>query len=160
MVSSDQAESYLRRGLAHYEKGKYDQAIVDYTEALRLAPDFAAAYIFRGDVHREKGEYDRAIEDYDNAVRLCPDYETDFIDRDFAYGGQDTVERAIKLLESKIGDSDNPKSAADYYYSGVRFLFWNDRLHARRCFELAEKGGYDDGANGAKLAKHLDNLTN
>ena len=104
--------------------------------------------------------YDRAIEDYDNAVRLCPNYETDFIDRNFAYGGQESVDKAIELLDSRIGDIYNPKSATDFYYLGVESLFRNDRLTAQRCFEWTEKLGYDDGANGAKLAKHLENLVN
>ena len=117
-------------------------------------------YLNRGDLYHGLDAYDQAIENYDSTVRLCPDYETDFMDRNFEYGGQDSVERAIKLLESKIGDIDNPKSAADYYYLGVESLFSNDRLTARRCFEWAEELGYDDRTDGAKLAKHLDNLTN
>ena len=143
----------------------YDRAFKDYDQAIRIKPNHATIYLNRGALYHYligalTDAYDRAIEDCDNVVRLCPNYETDFMDRNFAYGGQGSVDRAIKLLDSRIEDINNPKSATDFYYLGVESLFRNDRLTAQRCFEWAQELDYDDGANGAKIAKHLDNLTN
>ena len=44
---------------------KYDRAIEDYNEALRLKPDFAQAFSDRGAAWYFKGEYQKAIADYD-----------------------------------------------------------------------------------------------
>ena len=54
-------------------KGEQDKAIENYTEAIRLDPDYVNAFIGRGVSWGEKGEYDKAIADYDEAIRLDPD---------------------------------------------------------------------------------------
>ena len=168
--------AYCNRGDAYRKKRNYDQALGyykkandDFREASVLRRDHATSYLNMGELcddlaalyltlgkHNDHKRYKaKAIEAYDNTVRLCPNYETDFVDRDFAYGGKAAVEKAVKSLESKIKGIkgiDNPERD---YYEGVISLFINDRISARRCFELAEKGGYNDGA---KLAEHLDNL--
>jgi len=37
------AHAYHNRGIAYGEKGDYEQAIADYTEAIRINPDLAYA---------------------------------------------------------------------------------------------------------------------
>jgi tetratricopeptide (TPR) repeat protein len=54
-------------------KGKHDQAIAEYTEALRLNLDGYyrfLAYWNRGRSYRKIGEYDKASADYTEAIRL------------------------------------------------------------------------------------------
>ena len=70
------------------------------------------------------------------------------------------VGEAIELVLSKIKDRDSPKSATDFYYLGIESLLRNYRLIAQKCFKRAQELGYDDGAKGTKIAKHLENLTN
>jgi len=54
-----------------YQKGeKLDESIKDYTQAIRLTPDFAYHHANRGDVYFEKKEYQKAIADYSEAIRL------------------------------------------------------------------------------------------
>jgi Flp pilus assembly protein TadD len=72
--SPHDAKAYAERGAAHLNKGDIDQAIADYTEAIRLDPYDAEAYNGRGFAYGSKGEYDRAIADYTEAIRLNPNY--------------------------------------------------------------------------------------
>ena len=46
-----------------------DEAIRDYTEAIRLDPADHDAYFSRGEAHRDKGETEKAIVDFDNAIK-------------------------------------------------------------------------------------------
>ena len=132
-----------------------NQTLHELNEAISLNPENATTYLKRGDAYLQQGDYDRAIEDFDNTVRLCPNYETDYIDSKFAHGGEYLVERAIELLDSVINTPH--ENAIDFYYAGVRGVFLNDRLFARRYFELALKLGYDDRE---KVKQHLENLKN
>ena len=185
--------AYRNRGFAYIAKGDCDQAKADHKQALcdwkktiQLRSDHAHAisYLNMGGLYHDLGDDAQALENYDNTVRLCPNYETDFMDRNFAYGGQGAVERAIELLDSRIRaaagmagiwvrvkdevdddevvnrmeNSNHPESATYFYYLGVESLFNNDLLTAQRCFEWAKYKDYDDGTDGTKLAKHLENL--
>ena len=42
------AAEAFERGWSHAEKGDHDQAIADYTEAIRLDPNYGLAYYNRG----------------------------------------------------------------------------------------------------------------
>jgi tetratricopeptide (TPR) repeat protein len=50
--------------------GDLDQAIADYTEAIRCVPGLAAAYNNRGNAHLELGKLDDAIADFTAAIRI------------------------------------------------------------------------------------------
>lgn len=64
------ADAYCSRGIAYMEKGKYNKAITDYTEALKINPKYADAYYNRGNAYVKKGLHDKAIEDFNKAIEL------------------------------------------------------------------------------------------
>ncbi len=66
------ARQYFDRAEEHRNKGDYDRAIADYTEAIRLNPQLANAYANRGNSYYYKKDYDRAIADYEAALRIDP----------------------------------------------------------------------------------------
>jgi tetratricopeptide (TPR) repeat protein len=70
---TDNAEVHKKRGIVYCEKGEYDKAFADCTEAIRLKPDFAEAYNNRGKAYFYTDDYDKAIADYTEALRLDPD---------------------------------------------------------------------------------------
>jgi tetratricopeptide (TPR) repeat protein len=65
---------FYRRGLAYSHKKRYEWAIADYDEAIRLDPKNAFAFFNRGNAYMEKGQYDRAIADFDEAIKLNPNF--------------------------------------------------------------------------------------
>jgi len=69
--ASPALENYSR-GCALSSKGKYDEAIAEYTKAIELDPNFAYAYNNRGVAYKNKGQYDLAIADYNRAIELDP----------------------------------------------------------------------------------------
>ncbi|MDR2493722.1 MAG: tetratricopeptide repeat protein [Spirochaetaceae bacterium] len=73
-IDPNDALAYNNRGDAYYNKGEYDRAVADYTEALRINPNNAIVYNNRGYAYKEKGEYDRAVADFTAALRINPNY--------------------------------------------------------------------------------------
>ena len=110
------AETYFLRGNAKYKLGLYHAAIADYTEAIRLKPDYALAYNNRGIAKAALKEYFAALSDYDTAIRLKPDYA-------FAYNNRGIAKAKLGQYFPAISDFDmaiglKPDSALAYYNRG------------------------------------------
>ena len=93
-ADKEAARAYMNRGNAWRGKNDLDQAIDDYTEAIRLDPKFALAYGNRGYAWQTKGDLDRAIADYDEAIRFEPN-AIRYTNRGLAWQQKDDLERAI-----------------------------------------------------------------
>ncbi len=76
---------FLKRGAECLDKGEHDQAIADFTQALKLKPDSAEAYHQRGLAYGDKGQYDQAIADITKALKLNPKNAEAYFDRAMAY---------------------------------------------------------------------------
>lgn len=68
----NEAFAYFNRGNENLNKEMYDQAIADYTQAIRIAPNYVDAYNQRGSAYINKGDEDRAIADFTQVIRLDP----------------------------------------------------------------------------------------
>jgi tetratricopeptide (TPR) repeat protein len=77
---------YARSAEMYMSKGKYDQAMADCTEALKLRGDHLHhAYFTRGCVYKIKGEYEKAITDLSEAIRIGPNYTQPYEHRGIIY---------------------------------------------------------------------------
>ena len=65
-------QGYCDRGFAWKAAKQYDNAIADYSEAVRLNPADSDAYCGRGWAWREKQEFARALSDFGQALRIDP----------------------------------------------------------------------------------------
>jgi tetratricopeptide (TPR) repeat protein len=64
------AEAYFFRGNVYCRLGRYQDAIIDLTEAIRRDPKDFKSYQNRGAAHVYLGRYDEAIQDFSDAIRL------------------------------------------------------------------------------------------
>jgi len=67
-----EAEAAFERGKNYHEKKEYDMAIKEYSEAIRLDPNFVMAYYKRSDVYMEKNENYLAGKDIDKIFMIDP----------------------------------------------------------------------------------------
>jgi tetratricopeptide (TPR) repeat protein len=67
------AEVSFHRGLAR-DKMDFKGKVEDYTEAIRLNPNYTDAYKNRATARYNLGDYEGALADYDEALRLNPHY--------------------------------------------------------------------------------------
>ncbi|XP_037281188.2 uncharacterized protein LOC119174405 [Rhipicephalus microplus] len=66
------ALAYNERGQVNYRMIEFDEAVEDYTEAIRYCDSLAAAYFNRGTVKYRMGYFDVALGDMEKAVSLDP----------------------------------------------------------------------------------------
>ncbi|NWF91325.1 MAG: tetratricopeptide repeat protein [Syntrophaceae bacterium] len=83
------------RGIAYRLKGLYDLAIADYTQAIKLKPDFAIAYSNRGLAYAKSERYDQAILDFTRSIQLDPNNGNTYLKRGNAYFDKGLYDCAI-----------------------------------------------------------------
>jgi len=99
----------------------WDGRIADYTEALRLYPDFADAYARRGANWDVRGNLEQALRDCNDAIARKPYSEAAYVNRGIIRqkmnelnGATDDYSEALRL---------NPQLAAAYFNRGIaRYL--------------------------------------
>jgi tetratricopeptide (TPR) repeat protein len=62
--------SYNIRGNAYLSQGKFNEAISDYNQALKIKEDYCEAYRNRGDAYLSLGEFGKAMSDYQKVLAL------------------------------------------------------------------------------------------
>ena len=113
-----EAEQHFNTGLVLHLEGRFEEAIVEYDQAIRLDPQYADAYHSLGNVSFVLEQYGRALDNYNEAIRLDPLFANSYAGRAMTYTllGEDKeaeqdVERAIGLgfdrstLDGLIEDS-------------------------------------------------------
>jgi TPR repeat protein len=77
--------THFQRGYSFHAQGDLDKSIAEYSEVVRLDPDYYIAYYNRGLIHYDEARYERAIEDFAKVIEVRPDYAGAFVNRGNAY---------------------------------------------------------------------------
>jgi tetratricopeptide (TPR) repeat protein len=67
-------EFYFQRGLLHMAMSKIAEAKTDFTQVMKLKPEYTPSYLMRGIVAYNEAEYAPALADFDTAVQRNPTY--------------------------------------------------------------------------------------
>lgn len=103
------AVTYFRWGYISSEMREFNEAIANFTQAIRLQPDYVSSYINRGIALDMMKQHAAAISDYDTAIRLQPDYVIAYNSRGIARANLGQYEEAIKDYTKVIEiDKDFP----------------------------------------------------
>src|SRR5271165_3503486 len=150
-ITNDRAEAddHYRRGVTFDDNGNSADAVTEFTEAIRLNPNFAAAYYRRSSAYRKLGQKDKAEADLATARQLdghreptlTPTHEPTSITNDRAEADDhyrrgvtfdDNGNSADAVTEFTEAIRLNPNFAAAYYRrsSAYRKLGQKDKAEA------------------------------
>lgn len=96
------AIAYHNRGIEYFRKGRYDQAISDYTVAVNLDPQNADVFNNRGTAYSAKRDYAKAIGDFDAAIARNPKHAPAYNNRGIAYAAKGELAIAVKSYDAAI----------------------------------------------------------
>lgn len=100
-VPKDSA-AYFKRGVSFAKQGKHQQAIADYTEAIKLEPRYSTVYFYRGKSYSEIKQYQHAVTDYTKAISIDKNNDSFFYYRGLAYSYLNQDQKAVDDFSQAI----------------------------------------------------------
>ncbi|MDR2151642.1 MAG: tetratricopeptide repeat protein [Helicobacteraceae bacterium] len=90
------AKEAFDRGLTATAQGNMQEAIKQFTQAIKIDPKYAKAYYNRGVVYEKIGDYKQAISDYNQAIKVDPNFAWAYNNRASAYISLNDYKNATK----------------------------------------------------------------
>jgi len=115
-IPAGTAEDYYNRGNKYREQGNLDQAIYDYTKAIKVYSKHAKAYYNRANSYVKQGKLSQAIDDYNKAIDINPQYTEAYYNLGNTYEKQGNLSKAIESYTKAL--ETNPKYSAAYCNRG------------------------------------------
>ncbi|GBU23715.1 hypothetical protein R83H12_00332 [Fibrobacteria bacterium R8-3-H12] len=143
---SKSAQHFLVRGILFDRVFRYNKAIANYNQAIKLEPDYEKAYAYRARAYLSKRDYDKAIANYDQVIKLKPDFAYAYYERGIAYYCKSDYDKAVADYNQAI--KLNPDYASAYYERGLAYFYKGDFDKASA--DLNQAAILDDAYIGAE----------
>jgi tetratricopeptide (TPR) repeat protein len=142
------------RGTLHYTQSDQRAALSDYSNVIRLAPDYAPAYYGRANLRAETGDVKGALTDYTQALQLSPNYTLAYYYRGGIYAEQGELEKAIADYNQAL--QRNPTLSVVYNNRGTVRYRLGDLKGAIADYDLAlqKNPKLRDAYNNRGLARY------
>ncbi len=147
--SPDDPELYLNRGNLHAMRDERTNAIDDFTQALKLKPNYLQALANRSFGYMNIAQYDKALVDANKLVTLVPDSAEGYAKRGMIYESCDMFGEAVADYQRAI--AIDPGDAYNYYGSAINLLRLAKYDEVERMLKKAVEIGDNNGSYGANL---------
>jgi tetratricopeptide (TPR) repeat protein len=118
--SSKDSDYYAELADDYYDKRDFDNALINYTKAINLAPNEAGSYVRRGFIYHYTGEVVKAYDDYNEAVRLDPKLKAEPYVQCMLYDvTADNANTGVNICTKTI--TEFPSFSLAYYKRGVAY---------------------------------------
>jgi Tfp pilus assembly protein PilF len=166
------ARMHNNLGNIYFTRGRVEEAVRSYREAIRLEPDYPNPYNNLGNVFYRAGDYDSAVPLFIQAIKLNPGYGAAYNNLGIIYCRRGETEEGIRLLKRSaalnpndadtlynlgvIYDmTDRPAEAVIYYQESLRLMPDVARVHSRLSQALRQLGRAGPADYHLKRAEEL-----
>ncbi len=118
------ANYYVNRGLMYAHLQQWESALADYSDAIKLNPNFDQAYSNRANLHANQQSWAEAIMDYDHAIDLNPLNIRARLNQAITFREMGDYEEALVCLD--IALFFKPESATLHAERGRTYYFQGD----------------------------------
>jgi serine/threonine protein kinase/Tfp pilus assembly protein PilF len=105
---------YFNWANAKLQLGDLEDALIGFTNCIRLRPDFSWPYRSRGTVHLRLRQYDQAIRDYSTALEFSPVYLDARAERGMAFIEMGNLDLALQDCTQVL--EEDPRHAPAYLH--------------------------------------------
>ena len=170
---SDRGTVHFYRAIAYYNIKKFDQAVMDYGQAITYNPLNSSSYYNRSILYQQLADYNNAIKDCNIAINLSPNSSKYYSLRGDSYSQIGKYKEALEDFNKSI--SLDPDSTYTYVSRGYQYRLKgeNDRAiedysraikissnnsiaYSMRGFAYISKGENDRAIEDSKQALKID----
>ena len=101
-TSTPSADEHFEQGLAYYDEGRYEEAIAEFLEVVRLDPDNVNAHYNLGLAYQKTGDLNSAMDKYLQVIRLDPSHTAARNNLAVIYEDQGQIDKAIAEYQEVI----------------------------------------------------------
>jgi tetratricopeptide (TPR) repeat protein len=148
------SKAYLYRGTAYTLSEKYDSALLDYNECIRLDTTEPYAFYFRGESYAQLDKYDEAIEDYSHAIEMKSTFMLAYFMRGLSFLSKEDYTNA--LTDFNKTTALNKKYDKAYLMRGIVFNTMGDYKKAIANWKEAKKINKDNSADVDELIEQAN----
>ncbi|MBM25004.1 MAG: hypothetical protein CL760_04810, partial [Chloroflexi bacterium] len=116
-AKADRADTNFFRGVSYGKLGKHEEAIDEYSETIKIDPNYSKAYNNRGLSYCELGQHEKAIEDYNKVILLNPKYADAYIATD----GSLKTDGGLSVAKDLVIGNDVKLLSDAYFFRGVSY---------------------------------------
>jgi tetratricopeptide (TPR) repeat protein len=140
VVANIRASAYLNRGLAYHRQARYQEAIADFNQTIKIKPIDYSAYYNRGLARFEQEDYEEAIADFNQALQQIPTPQEKTLAT--VYNDRGLTHFQLRNISAAIADFSlairlNGSDARAYYNRGCICHRQGDYVGAIRDFTLS-----------------------
>ena len=92
-------KAMVDRGMENCQSGRYDQALKDFNDALKLKPKDPTLITYRGVVYYAKGQNDLAMKEFNQALEIDPKFGKAYYQRGMIFENQQKYSQAVEELK-------------------------------------------------------------
>ncbi len=111
------AEFYFDRGIDYFVREEMNQAIYNFSKAIKLDRKFAKAYLYRGYLYYKKNNLNQAFFDYNETIQINPNYIQAYSYRGNIYMIRNDFEKAS--ADYSVAIKLDPENPEHYYNQGL-----------------------------------------
>lgn len=111
-LSDTTAHLYMTRGLIYMQTGRNEQALQDFSKAIKLSPEDPDLYIIRANYYLMNSEAYNAYSDISSAIKLSPENDEYYYYRAYILTNLNVHDEALIDIEKAINLNNQ---YADYY---------------------------------------------
>jgi len=112
--------THFNKGNNYRRKGEFENAIKEYTLAIKHNPEYYLAFYNRGRAYQNMGKYEESLKNYADTIKINPEYAESYNSRGFIYDRLNRLDKAISDYTNAI--KINPEYAEAYNNRGNAFF--------------------------------------
>ena len=102
LLIAQSAQDYYKSAMIKFVSQRYEEAVQDFSKAIKTKPDYVDAYFNRGIAYEQLGMIDKAVKDYSKVIKIKPGLSEAYINRALLYKKSQKYILAISDLDKAI----------------------------------------------------------